>query len=224
MRSLRARLLLVSLLALPAGQAAALPPAPAESPLLQLIARGDTALAARDSISAIFYYREAVTRAPRDARGYTALGRAYLAVREPEHAREAFESGLRHTNGSEALSLGLVEVYEQLGQYERALTTARAIARDADDVLFVNDTLARLAERRGAYTEALAARRRKLSRLRADAREQSPDGEVARALYTREETHIRALMLLIGGPERLSRQQCVARPASVVLTALLGCR
>jgi tetratricopeptide (TPR) repeat protein len=201
-----------------AASAKALPPTPdGTSPLLHLIARGDAALRVGDSISAIGYYRDAVSRAPRDPRGYSALGRAYLQVHETEHAREAFESGLRHTYGSEALSFGLVEVYEQLGKYERALETARVIARVAEDVLFAHETLARLAERRGAFSEALAARRAKLTRLRAD-------GETAKAARDQEETRIRALVLLLGAAERLTSRQCSARSGSVVLSALLGCR
>lgn len=216
MELVRALLVLWSLLA--CGVALAEPIVPlGASPVLQLIARGDAALRRGDSISAIGYYRDAVARAPRDVRGYVALGQAYLTVREPEHAREALESGQRHTNGSEALSLGLVQVYEQLGKPERALETARALARSSEDVLFVNETLARLAERSGALTEALAARRRKLARLRAD-------GEVAHAAYQQEALHVRALMLLLGGAERLGRSQCATRRGSVVLSALLGCR
>jgi tetratricopeptide (TPR) repeat protein len=213
-----ARILLLVWLLAGAVPVRALPPAPVGgSPVLQLIGRGDAALRMGDSISAIGFYRDAVSRAPRDPRGYTALGRAYLLVREPEHAREAFESGLRHTNGSEALSLGLVEVYEQLGQYERALETARALARNADDVLLVHETLARLAERRGAFTEALSARRVRRARLCAE-------GEPGRAACEQEQTRIRALMLLLGGAERLGRQHCATRAESVVLSALLGCR
>lgn len=200
------------------GPLSALPPPPAgQSPVLQLIARGDTALYGGDSISAIGFYRDAVARAPRDPRGYAALGRAYLKVHEPEHAREAFESGLRHTNGSEALTLGLVEVYEQLGKSARALATARALVRGAQDVLFVNETVARLAEQSGALSEALAARRRKLARLRAA-------GENAVAAYDQEATRVRALLLLLGGAERLSRAHCATRTESVVLSVLLGCR
>jgi tetratricopeptide (TPR) repeat protein len=200
-----------------AGPLSALPPPPAgQSPLLQLIARGDAALHGGDSISAIAFYRDAVSRAPRDPRGYAALGHAYLTVHEPEHAREAFESGLRHTHGSEALSLGLVEVYEQLGKHERALATARALLQGAEDVLFVSETVARLAEQSGALTEALAARRRKLARLRAD-------GETARAAYDQEATRVRALVLLLGSAELLSRARCTTRAGSVVLAELLGC-
>jgi predicted Zn-dependent protease len=138
-------------------------------------------------------------------------------VHEPEHAREAFESGLRHSNGSEALSLGLAELYEQMGQYERALATVRRLARDADDVLLVQDTLARLAERRGAFTEALAARRARVARL--CARDTSE-----RTACDQETTRVRALTLLIGGAERLSVKQCAARGDSLVLSVLLGCR
>lgn len=216
MRLVRASLLLLSALLCSAAAAEPIVPLSA-NPVLQLIARGDAAMRRGDSISAISYYRDAVGRAPRDARGYVALGQAYLAVREPEHAREALESGVRHTNGSEALSLGLVQVYEQLGKPERALATVRALALTAEDVLFVNETLARLAERSGAFTEALAARRRKLARLRAD-------GETAHAAYEQEALHVRALMVLLGGAERLGRAQCATRRTSVVLSALLGCR
>jgi tetratricopeptide (TPR) repeat protein len=207
---------LLWLLLAAAPSARALPP-PGESPLLQLIARGDAALRAGDSISAIGYYRDAVTRAPRDPRGYVALGRGYLAVKESAHAREAFESGLRHTNGSEELSLGMVEVYEQLGQTQRALETVRLLARSAYDKLLVNETRARLAERRGAFTEALAARRARRAQLCAQ-------GESARGACELEGTRVRALLLLLGQAERLGPAHCAARAESIVLTQLLDCR
>src|SRR5688572_20679658 len=95
--------------------AQALPPASVTNPLRLLVARGDAALARGDSISAIGYYHDAIHRAPRDAAGYVALGHAYLQLREPEHARESFAAGLRSTPGSEALSLGLAESYQALG-------------------------------------------------------------------------------------------------------------
>jgi hypothetical protein len=67
----------VLLLAVSISNARALPPPPPPaSSLTTLLARGDAALAAGDSISAIGYYRDAVGRAPRDARGYLALGHA----------------------------------------------------------------------------------------------------------------------------------------------------
>jgi predicted Zn-dependent protease len=214
----RTRSVLLSLLLGFASTASALPPPPIEaSPVKALIARGDAALRVADSISAIGFYLDAVARAPRDPRGYVALGRAYLAVREPQRAREAFESGLRHTNGSEALSLGLAELYEQLGQYERALVTVRRLLPNAEDALLVQDTLARLAERRGAFTEALAARRARVTRL--CAKELSE-----RAACEQETTRVRALLLLIGGAERLSAKYCATRGASLVLSALLSCR
>ncbi len=207
-------LLVLLLAALPSARA--LPP-PGQSAVVQLIARGDSALRAGDSISAIGYFRDAVTRAPRDPRGYVALGRAYLAVKEPAHAREAFESGMRHTNGSEELSLGMAEVYEQLGQFQRALETVRRVARNAADVLQVNETRARLAERSGAFTEALAARRARRAQLCAQ-------GESAREACALEETRVRALMLMLGQAERLGPAQCAARAGSVVLAQLLSCR
>jgi tetratricopeptide (TPR) repeat protein len=210
-------MLLCSLALGAAGGARALPPTPdAASPLLQLIARGDTALRRGDSISAISFYRDAVTRAPRDPRGYAALGRAYLTVREPEHAREAFESGTRHTNGSDALSLGLIETYEQLGKHEQALAVARALARTAEDVLLAQETLARLAERRAAFSEALAARRKRLAQLRAQ-------GEERRAERDQEALRVRALVLLLGGAERLSATHCRERQKSPVLSVLMDC-
>jgi hypothetical protein len=157
-----------------------------------------------------------VTRAPRDPRSYVALGRGYLAVKEPAHAREAFESGLRHTNGSVELSLGMVEVYEQLGQTQRALETVRLLARGAHDTLQVNETRAGLAERRGAFTEALAARRARRAQLCAQ-------GESAREACELERTRVRALQLLLGQAERLGSAHCAARAESIVLAQLLGC-
>jgi Flp pilus assembly protein TadD len=207
------------------SRAGALPPPPPEarwsareqaSANASLLARGDAALAAGDSISAIGYYRDAVSRAPRDARGYVALGRAYLQVREPTHALEAFEVGMRSTQGSDDLVLGLTEAYVMLGREAQALRVLRAALAHGADSDALLEALAAAAEQSGAFTEALSARRALLVRAREAG---TLDAAQLRAL----ETRVSALELLLGGAERLGRARCGEADTSDLVRALIGC-
>jgi predicted Zn-dependent protease len=196
----------------PAGHA--LPPSPGAVP--GLVARGDAALARGDSISAIGYYRDAVNRAPRDTAGYAALGRAYLTLREPEHAREAFMAGLHNTRGSEELSLGLAQTYELLDDPGHALLTLRELVATGAHSQALLDKLAQLAEATGALSEALAARRALMSAAAAD------PGKAGEALR-QAQIRVSALLLLLGPADRLSTAHCSERAGSAFLRQLSGC-
>jgi tetratricopeptide (TPR) repeat protein len=202
-----------------AAEANALPPT--TSALPGLIARGDAALARGDSISAIGYYRDAVNRGPREAGGYAALGRAYLSLREPEHAREAFLAGLHNTRGSDELSLGLAQTYELLDDPAHALLTLRELVAAGGHSRPVLERLAQLAEANGALTEALAARRALLSSalLSSTADEPALRGEALRQAQIR----VSALLLLLGPTDRLSAAHCTERAASAFLRQVSGC-
>lgn len=209
-------LMLSAVLALPAV-ALALPPQDTLHPVARMVARGDAALARGDSISAIGYYHDAIHRAPRDAAGYVALGRAYLTLREPEHARESFSAGLRSTPGAEALSLGLADAYEALGDAARALRVLRerVALGDASSVLL--ERLAERAEAEGALSEALGARRALLHIARHDA-------ATAPEALRNAQIRVSALSLLLGSADRLSPAHCGERSDSALLQHLLGCR
>jgi predicted Zn-dependent protease len=196
----------------PAGHA--LPPSPGAVP--GLVARGDAALARGDSISAIGYYRDAVNRAPRDTAGYAALGRAYLTLREPEHAREAFMAGLHNTRGSEELSLGLAQTYELLDDPGHALLTLRELVATGAHSQALLDKLAQLAEATGALSEALAARRALMSAAAAD------PGKAGEALR-QAQIRVSALLLLLGPADRLSTAHCAERAGSAFLRQLSSC-
>jgi tetratricopeptide (TPR) repeat protein len=186
------------------------------SALGSLLARADSALAAGDTISAIGYYRDAVSRAPRDPRGYVALGRAYLQVREAAHALEAFDVGMRSTQGSDELVLGLAEAYAMLGRPARALHALRAALAQGAASAALLEALATAAEHSGAFTEALAARRALLTRAREAV---TFEASQLRAL----ETRVSALELLVGGAERLGRARCSEPDTGPLLRALIGC-
>lgn len=197
--------------------ALALPPPAPESALDQLLARGDAALARGDSISALAYYRDAVNRAPRNPRGYVAVGRGYLAVHEPTHALEAFEAGQRNTRGSEELSLGLSQTYALQGDEARALRVLRELMSQGAHSLLLFETQAALAEHAGALTEALAARRAQLALLEA---QEPVDMEGLHQARIR----VAALQLLLGPADRLSSAHCGDPDDGAFLAALRGCR
>jgi predicted Zn-dependent protease len=198
------------------GAARALPPDSAESVMQGLLARGDIALRRGDSISAIGYYHDAIQRAPRLAAGYAALGRAYLTLREPEHARETFLWGLRSTRGSEELALGLARSREALGNPPAALATLRDQLAAFGGSSSLLEELARLAEAAGALSEALAARRALLSRALADS-------DSSAELLRQARLRVAALALLLGPADRLSPTHCAERKDSALLRRLIGC-
>ncbi|HEX6240086.1 MAG TPA: hypothetical protein VFZ61_04310, partial [Polyangiales bacterium] len=190
---------------------------PAHDPLRTLIGRGDLALARGDSISAIGYYRDAINRAPRAPEGYAALGRAYLVLKEPEHARETFAWGLRNTRGSEPLALGLSDSLRALGDDQAALELLRQQLATAGGGALLLEQLALLAEAAGALTEALAARRALLRLVAADP---ASPAETLRQAQIR----VSALQLLLGPADRLGAVHCAEREGSALLSALCGCR
>lgn len=195
--------------------ARALPPA--HDALRTLLGRGDLALQRGDSISAIGYYRDAINRAPRSPEGYAALGRAYLALREPEHARETFAWGLRNTRGSEPLALGLSDSLRALGDDRSALEMLRQHLASTGGSAALLEQLAVLAEAAGALTEALSARRALLAQTAADP---TAPAEAMRQAGIR----VAALELLLGPADRLAEVHCAERAESALLTALCGCR
>lgn len=198
------------------AQAQAQPFAVAPGGPAVLIARGDAALRAGDSITSLSLYREAVGRAPRDVSGYVALGNGYLSVNEPKNALEVFEAGVRNTRGSELLSLGLARSYGLLGMGDRALLVLRELAGEVGGSRALYEALAERAEAAGAFVEALAARRAVLSKLEATSEVSADELRTAR-------TRVAALSLLLGHADRLARGQCGERESSPVLAALLGC-
>jgi hypothetical protein len=199
-----------------AWPARALPPASAESLMQGLVARGDLALRRGDSISAIGYYHDAIQRAPRAAAGYAALGRAYLSLREPGHARETFLWGLHSTQGSEELALGLAHSYQALGLTPAALAALREQLATFGGSSTLLEELASLAETTGVLSEALAARRALLAQVRSD--------PAASAEQLRQaELRVAALALLIGPADRLAPMHCGERRESALLRALIGC-
>lgn len=195
---------------------AAQPPWPSSGSLERMIAQGQASMNAGDSISAISYLRDGVARAPRDPRGYAALGNAYLHVREPKSALEVFEAGERNTRGSLELSLGLADTYARLGKSERAISVLRQVASSGETSPALYRALAEQAETQGAFSEALAARRAVLWQLRAQ--HAGADDQLRDA-----RTRVAALELVLGQADRLSHEHCAEHASSPVLRVLRGC-
>lgn len=204
------------LLLLTAASAAAQPPALASGSLERMIQRGNASLLAGDSISAISFLRDGVARAPRDARGYAALGQAYLQLNEPNSALEVFEAGARNTRGSLELSLGLAKSYQLLGKSERGMQVLRQLASSGESSPALQLALAEQAEALGAFVEALAARRALLWLLQAQS-------EVDDATLHEARTRVAALELVLGKADRLSSAHCEEQTRSPVLQVLRGC-
>jgi tetratricopeptide (TPR) repeat protein len=179
-----------------------------------LIARGALLERRGDASSAIAYYRDAIAAAPRDARGYLALGHLYLDLDEAGRALEVFEAGTRAQGADEALWLGLYEAQSRAGQSSRALVTLRELLAFRADSVRALAELSRRGAESGHWIEALAATRALLAAQPSEAHAT----EEFRAL----ELRARALELLLGGDERVRAGQCPA--SSAVLSALRRCR
>lgn len=175
------------------------------------IARGDAHREAGDTISAVTFYREAIAVGPRRSDGYAALGALYLSLGEPARALEVYEAGTRAGVHGEALWLGYAETFEALGKPARALDTLRRWLALEPGSLAGLRALAEAAERRGAFVEALAARRALLDRLRTSPFAQDP---AQQRLAATEAAQVRALELLLGGAERIRGRTLCDDPSS----------
>ena len=218
-----ASLLLVALVALLTLRplAAAQPNATVDR-VARLVERGDAHRAIGDAVSALAFYREAIAASPRRSEGYAALGGMYLELGEPARALEVFESGVRATARGEALWLGYARTLEQLGQHARAVDTLRRFLTIEPSSRAGLRALAEGAERRGAFVEALSARRALFDQLNA-ASAGAANGELLREVAA-ERAQVRALERLLGGAERVrSRETCETADASDVARALARC-
>ena len=184
------------------------------------IDRGDAHRKVGDTVSALAFYRDAINVAPRRSEGYAALGAMYLELGEPARALEVYEAGVRAAGSGEALWLGYAHTLEQLGQRERALDALRRWVDLEPSSQRGLRALAEAAERRGAYAEALAARRALLDQLTdGGRRERGNEPDVAS-----ERAQVRALERMLGSAERVrTAQTCVSNEASDVARALARC-
>lgn len=171
----------------------------------RLIERGHAAASVGDALSALGYYRDAISAAPRRDDGYIALGELYLQLGEPARALEVLLAGARWTVRGEALWLGVYAAYAALHDEDKALEALRQLRRVEPASRRGLTALAEQAERRGLFIEALAARR-SLAAL---------DGESA------QRTQVRALEVLLGPADRARARSCTG---SAVDRALARCR
>lgn len=180
----------------------------------RLLERGRSAAAAGDTLSALGYYRDAISAAPRRDDGYVALGELYLALGEPARALEVLQAGGRWTVHGEALWMALFAAHQALHEDARALDALRQLHRLEPESQRCLSALAEQTEARGAFIEALAARRSLLTLLERD----PAQAEAARE----QRAHVRALELLLGGAELVrSKSQCST--GSAVERALARC-
>jgi tetratricopeptide (TPR) repeat protein len=180
----------------------------------RLLERGHSAAALGDTLSALGYYRDAISAAPRRDDGYIALGELYLALGEPARALEVLQAGMRWTIHAEALWMALFAAHQALHEDAKALDALRQLRRLEPASRRCLAALAELTEAHGAFIEALAARRGLLTLLERD----TPQAEAVRE----QRAHVRALELLLGGAELVrSKSQCSTE--SAVERALAGC-
>lgn len=183
------------------------------------IERGDAHRKIGDAVSALAFYRDAITIAPRRFEGYAALGAMYLSLGEPSRALEVFENGVRSAAGGESLWLGYAATLEQLGQAERARAALRHFVSLEPTARGALRALAEAAARHGAFVEALGARRALVDQLeRATLHRPELRDELAL-----ERAQVRALERLLGAAERVrSRERCEEEHAQVA-RALAHC-
>lgn len=188
-----------------------------------LLARGRAFEERGDPTTALAFYRDAVAAGPRDARGYAALGFAYLSLSEWARAREVFEAGTGAVANSEELWWGLFEAHRlparapegalrQLGATPEAMRALQMALEINPASVRALSAFAEMASEAGAWTSALAAARA-LASLSA-----SEDESEA----SRSRLRVRALELLVGSSERVRVHPCPA--SSAVLSALGRCR
>jgi len=201
-----------------AGFASAQPSYAADR-VARLIARGNVLREAGDTISALAYYRDAISAAPRKAEGYVALGELYLALDEPARALEVYTAGTRSGVHGEALWLGLAAALDKLGQHERALDALRRLRALDPGSQSGLAALADASEAHGSFVEALAARRALLALL-AD----EPESDAQVALLADQNARVRALCYLLGAAERVrTKTICASAEQSQVRRALARC-
>jgi cytochrome c-type biogenesis protein CcmH/NrfG len=183
------------------------------------IERGDAHRKIGDAVSALAFYRDAITIAPRRFEGYAALGAMYLSLGEPARALEVYENGVRSAAGGEALWLGYATTLEQVGQPERARAALRHFVTLEPSARAALRALAEAAARHGAFVEALGARRALVDQLER-ATLHRPE---LRDELTLERAQVRALERILGAAERVrSRERCDEQHAQVA-RALAHC-
>ena len=180
-----------------------------------LIARGEARHAVGDDVSALGYYRDAIAAGPRRREGYQALGGLYLALGEPARALEVYEAALRARAQDEALVLAYARTLAALGETEQARAALRRWVQQQPDSATALAALAELAEARGAYVEALAARRGALALAAQRADPQA---------LSEARTRVRALERIVGAAERVRAPRACDDPTEgLVARALARC-
>lgn len=216
----RARLTLLTGLLFVGHPASAQPPASAPvaaaDRVRRLVERGDLRRAAGDAISALGYYRDAIGAGPRRSEGYVALGACYLALGEPLRALEVYDAAARAQVFAEPLVIAHAATLMQLDQSARALALLRRLVQSEPASRAGLAALADLSESRGAFIEALSARRALLALIVG-----APDSAPTEVRDAR--TRVRALERLLGGAERVRSPTRCENGASAVTLALARC-
>jgi len=167
---------------------------------------------AGDLGSAIGYYREAVAAWPGGIVAYAQLGEGYLARGDDQDALAAFDAGLARHPDALRLLLGRAKALEDLRRLDEAAEALRRATRRTRDSTDAWRERARLAQRRGAWLEALFAWRALLDV--ADAAGPTASQEPARA---EARTAIPALRRLTRG---MDPAEPTASPDDPILRAL----
>jgi tetratricopeptide (TPR) repeat protein len=204
--------------------------------------RGTRLAAAGDLFSAIAYFRDALSIDGADARSFEHLGRTYLALGRTRDALEALSVGLRRCAQDPGLWGAYGEALLAAGDLEGAAEALRERSRLEPDHVPTLMLRGEVAQRRGAFAEALACYRRVVD-LRRGERTTGPMGTTPAATVpgsspsapspnpsaagTGEDVAARAsalaaaAALLAGGTDPVRGRSCAS--LGPVRAALAGC-
>lgn len=105
-------------------------------PFLELVAKGDRAVVARDFDGAIAAYREAIQKEPQNALGHYRAGAAQLAKGDQKEAEAAFVTGLRFAGNDGTLKgkllFALADLRERQKNNDEAIGRWKEYATNAE--------------------------------------------------------------------------------------------
>jgi tetratricopeptide (TPR) repeat protein len=109
-----------------------------DGPYMELIAKGDRAVVARDFDGAIAAYREAIQKAPNNALGHYRVGGAQLLKGDQKEAEAAFVAGLRFVGKDGTLKgkliFALADLRERQKNNDEAIGRWKEYSKNAEEM------------------------------------------------------------------------------------------